>query len=170
MNVEHEIELIKARLLLIESRGGASGGAGSTTGGKVATSYDLDGEYGDPIVKKDPKRWTGESFAGCKMSECPPDYLEEVASLFDWMADRDDEQGKTWTSKKPGATPKPASTFKRKDASLARGWALRKRVSASRYGVSGTGNSAKHALPPHDADGVVGDGEFEEDSADQIPF
>lgn len=91
----------------------------------IASDRDLDGPYGDPIIKKDPKRWTGPSFAGCHMSECSAEYLEEFASLSDWMGDQDDAQGKTWTSKKDGAKPIPASTFKRKDAALARGWAAR---------------------------------------------
>jgi hypothetical protein len=35
----------------------------------------------DGQIYKDPKEkyWTGESYAGCKFSECPPDYLRAFA-------------------------------------------------------------------------------------------
>lgn len=91
--------------------------------GAVADDADLDSQWGDPVIKKDPPRWKGNSYAGSKMSECPADYLEAVARLFDWMASKDDEQGKTWTNKKGEEVP--ASSFKKKDAARARGWAQR---------------------------------------------
>lgn len=92
----------------------ASGGKG----GQVAGDRELDSEYGDPTVRKDPKRWQGSSFVGCHYSECSPEYLDELANLLDWMGDKDEEDGKLYKGK-------PTATFKRKDAARARGWAAR---------------------------------------------
>jgi len=92
-------------------------------GGAVAGDRELDSDYGDPAVRKDPKRWNVDvngSYAGCNFSECPPDYLDCLADLFDWMGDKDDEDKKEYKGK-------PASIYKRKDAARARGWARRKR-------------------------------------------
>lgn len=120
---------LEARVAALEAGGAkpASSAPGKSGGGLVADDRELDSQYGDPLVKKDPTRWTGPSYAGCKMSECPAEYLMVLADLYDWMGDQDDAQGKTWTSKKPGAKPQPASSFKRKDAARARGWANRNR-------------------------------------------
>lgn len=133
--VWQELGAIKARLDAVEKRpaapAGGNGGAGAPSGsGAVASDYDLDSEYGDPAVRKNPSRWTGADYAGCKMSECPAEYLDAVASLFDWMADKDDEAGRngeTYLSKKTGQPVAKSGAFKRKDAARARGWAKRKR-------------------------------------------
>lgn len=133
-----ELGAIKARLDAVEKRpaapaGGSGGASAPSGGGAVASDYGLDSEWGNPIVGKDPKRWIengGDSFAGCKMSECPAEYLDAVANLFDWMADKDDEAGRNgetyFNKKKQTLVPKDGA-FKRKDASRARGWAKRKR-------------------------------------------
>ncbi len=95
-------------------------------GGDVASDGDLDNEYGDPTVRKDPGKWTGESFAGCRYSDCPPEYLDMLASLLDWMAGKSDEDGKAG---KTNAKGYPISgKFQRLDAARARGWARRKRA------------------------------------------
>ena len=134
-----ELGAIKARLDAVEKRpaapAGGGGGASAPSGvGAVASDYDLDSDWGNPIVGKDPKRWIengGDSFAGCKMSECPAEYLDAVANLFDWMADKDDEAGRngeTYFNKKKQALVPKDGAFKRKDASRARGWAKRARA------------------------------------------
>jgi hypothetical protein len=105
------------------SKAAAPSSATSTAGGAVATDRELDSEHGDPSVRKDPKRWNVDvngSYAGCNFSECPPEYLEVLADLFDWMGDKDDEDGKMYKGK-------PSSLYKRLDAKRARGWARRKR-------------------------------------------
>lgn len=93
----------------------------SSKGGQIASDRELDSEWGDPAVRKDPKRWEGPSFAGCHFSECPADYLDELAGLFDWMADKDEESG----NMTKGDKPKPTAPYKRRDAARARGWAKR---------------------------------------------
>lgn len=150
---------ILARLVALEARVSEleSGGTKtSSTGKPIADDDELDSERGDVVIKRDPKNWQGESFAGCSMSQCPPKYLRMVASLFDWMAEKDDEQGKTWKNREGKEIP--ASTFKRRDARLARGWAKRneKRLAAGNGLGGGTATTG--------ADDVGTEGEVE------IPF
>lgn len=108
-----------------------------TGGGVVAEARDLDGQYGDPTVKKDPKQWPGESYAGCKFSECPADYLDILADLKDWMADKDEQKGT------PDGTK--YAKYGRLDAARARGWSERKRngwVPPERLAGGGKGGTA----------------------------
>jgi hypothetical protein len=55
---------------------------------KVADDFDLDGQYGNPPVRKDPpaKYWSGESYAGMRFSECPAEYLEALGRYLDSCA------------------------------------------------------------------------------------
>jgi hypothetical protein len=88
----------------------------------VADAADLDGTYGDPVIKaKDPKDWTGGSMSGRRFSECPPAYLDLVASRLEYFADIADREGKVTSS------GKPVGPFNRRDAARARGWAMRLR-------------------------------------------
>jgi hypothetical protein len=82
----------------------------------------LDGPYGNPVIRKDPRDWTGKSYQGYKMSDADPAYLDMLAKLFDWMADQDDKTGKRANN------GQMRSGYSRKDAALARGWALRLRT------------------------------------------
>jgi len=137
MSMEERMAVLESRVALLEgcvNSGGSppvrsNGGPGK----EVASDYDLDSEHGDQVVRKDPKRWVeqgGDSYAGCKMSECPAEYLDAVANLFDWMADRDDEagrKGETYFNKKQNKDVPKDGAFKRKDAARARGWAKRNR-------------------------------------------
>ncbi len=101
----------------------AGGGGGGGGGGAVASDDELDSTYGDPVVRKDPGRWRGESMAGRKFSQCTPEYLEELAGLFDWRGDQDDK------SNAVDAKGNPKSKWSRLDAARARGWARRLRAS-----------------------------------------
>jgi hypothetical protein len=93
-----------------------SGGASAPTanGGGIADDRELDSQFGDPTVKFDPKRWTGPSMKGRRYSECPSDFLTELASFLEWSA----------ANPKAGKDPKYAD-YDRKDAARARGWAQR---------------------------------------------
>lgn len=84
-----------------------------------ADDADLDGPYGNPEIKFDPKRWSGQSFVGCRFSDCPPDYLETLAGYLDWQARVADEKNEMLNN------GKPKSHYKRLDAARARGWARR---------------------------------------------
>jgi hypothetical protein len=110
----------------------------------VATDRDLDGKYGDPVLKFMPRDWTGPSFKGYHLSECPADLLDMVAETFEYFAsqsERDDER----TDK-----GKPVADYKRQDAARARGWA--KRIRDGRH------------TPPAAQEPGAGDSEW--DSAD----
>ena len=88
-----------------------------SSSGNVAPASDLDSKWGDPEVRYDPKRWRGDSYKGRRYSECPADYLLELAGFLDWMAGKDEEEG--------GEDKLKYAGYKRKDAARARGWAAR---------------------------------------------
>ncbi len=85
----------------------------------IASDRDLDGKYGDPILKFNPRDWTGPSFKNRRFSECPADLLDLVAETFDYFAQQADEKHER-TDKGT-----PVSDYKRADAARARGWAKR---------------------------------------------
>jgi hypothetical protein len=87
----------------------------------VADARDLDGKWGDPILRFDPRDWHGPSCKGRKLSECPPDLLDLAAESFEWFASQAEAKNELTDSGKPTAP------FKRKDAARARGWAKRLR-------------------------------------------
>lgn len=80
---------------------------------RVATDAELNGKYGDPEVKFDPRDWAGETYKNKPMSMCPADYLDLLAIVLDRFADGEKD------AKKAG--------YKRDDAAKARGHARRKR-------------------------------------------
>lgn len=101
---------------------------GAAPSGGVASDEELDGQYGDPQVRKDPTRWKGQSYVGCNFSCTAPDYLEALASLFDWKAGKDKE--KAADASKPTEEREKAAKYARyseTDARRARGWAKRLR-------------------------------------------
>lgn len=82
---------------------------------EIAPDSDLDGKYGNPAIRaKDPRDWSGESQLGKPMSECPPEYLDLVASRLDYFAGNETDEKK--------------ARYNRLDASRARGWAKRLRA------------------------------------------
>jgi hypothetical protein len=91
---------------------------------EVATDEELNGRWGNPAVFKDPPRWEGQPYEGVQFSACPPEYLENLASFLEWRAQKEDEQDKR---DKQG---RPRSSWSRKEAKLARGWADRLRRNA----------------------------------------
>jgi hypothetical protein len=112
---------------------------------EVATDDDLDGQYGNPEIRKDPPRWTGESFVGCRFSEASPEYLETLAGFLDWKAresDKKDERVKGGGLK---------SRFIRLDAARARGWAARIRGGTGARSTAHT--SSKEAREQREASG-----------------
>lgn len=85
----------------------------------VASDRDLDGKYGNPQVKFNPRDWTGPSFKGRTLSECPPEFLELLAQTFDYFAEQAEQKNERANN------GKPVADYKRADAARARGWALR---------------------------------------------
>lgn len=103
--------------LLAQSRGPAGPKA-------IASDRDLDGKWGNPELKFNPRDWTGPSHKGRKFSECPPELLDLVAETFDYFARKADENNERTDR------GKPVAEFKRADAARARGWAKRMRTGA----------------------------------------
>lgn len=107
--------------------GGTGGGSAA---GAVATERELLSKWGDPEVRVQKLRdWTGPSFKGKRYSQCPPEFLDQLADLHDYAARKADEKNEK-TDK-----GQPVADFRRRDARLARGWAQRMR-------------DGKHTPPP----------------------
>ena len=108
---------------------------------KVADDRDLDGKWGDPEVKFDPRDWSGDSCKGQHMSECPAPFLDLLAETFDYFAAQAEEKGETTTS------GKPVAPYKRMDAARARGWAKRIRAGYKPAAQPATEGWAQPAMP-----------------------
>lgn len=128
--------------------GGAPAGAGASAsgggGGEIADDGDLDSQYGNPEVRKDPTRWSGPSYVGAKYSDCPPDYLETLAGLLEWQAGKSDEKNEMLNN------GKPRSMYLRKDAARARGWARRNAGKMGGGGRPAAARPAPRPAPPMD--------------------
>jgi hypothetical protein len=84
-----------------------------------ASDAELDGKFGDPVIRKDPPRWQGSSYEGRKYSATTPEYLDALAGFLEWKAAKNEEEGDVARAKFIG--------IDRRDAKLARGWARRLR-------------------------------------------
>jgi hypothetical protein len=93
----------------------------TAAGPRLAADSDLDSQWGDEVVKFDPRDWTGEKCKGRKMSECPAPFLDMLADVFAYYGDKNEADGATTDS---GA---PKAKFDRRSESRARGWARRVR-------------------------------------------
>ena len=78
---------------------------------------DTMGKYDDPIVMRDPPKWSKDSFVGKKYSQCTPVFLKDLAGFLDWAA-LDDKKKNTLTS-----NGKPRYIYRERDAKHARYWA-----------------------------------------------
>lgn len=85
----------------------------------IASDRDLDGQHGNPVVKFNPRDWTGASCKGRRMSECPAPFLDLLAQTFDYFGDQAEQKNERTNS------GKPVADYKRADAARARGWAQR---------------------------------------------
>lgn len=94
---------------------------------QIADDADLDSQWGNPSVFKDPPKWEGPSYAGAKFSDCPPDFLDTLAGFLAWRARKCDEEGKT------AKNGQPQSVYLLRDAARARGWAVRARAKATAH-------------------------------------
>jgi hypothetical protein len=81
----------------------------------VATDADLDGTHGDPIVKFNPRDWTGDEFRQQPFSATTPEFLDLLAKAYD-----------SFYAKKT-AENDPKAKWEALTAARARGWALRLR-------------------------------------------
>jgi len=99
------------------------GHTGAPVAPLVASDRDLDGDYGDPVLRTPPRDWSSANgnFAGKRYSECPPELLDLIAERHDYFADKARD---TDEMTKKG---KPVEPYQRMDAARARGWAKRQR-------------------------------------------
>lgn len=109
----------RALLAIADALDGGKSASGSvaSVAGATASDADLDGQYGDPIVKFPSKRWEGEDFSEQRFSACSAEFLLSHASFLDWKADRDEASGDEAKLRK--------ANYMRRDAVRARGWARR---------------------------------------------
>lgn len=115
----------------------------------VAAASDLDGKYGNPVIKaRDPRDWTGESMVGRLMSDCPAEYLDMVAERAEFFAGKNDE------AQALANNGQPKSKYDRLDAARARGWAARIRSGWKSDDTTSTATPTIHALAVEDDDGV----------------
>lgn len=124
LTVLKSIDLSLRKLVVIAERKAEERvkAAQNTPGSAVANDADLDGPYGDPPVKFDPRDWTGDSCKGLTFSACPAEFLDMLAETFDYFAQKAEEKNEMTTG------GKPVAPYKRKDAARARGWARRIRA------------------------------------------
>jgi len=159
--IEERLAVLEHRVATLETvRAAAPAARPASAPGAVATDYDLDGKYGDEEIRRDPPRWEGaEKNAGKKMSDCSAEYLDELASFFDWQADKDEEKGGTYTAA-DGTVKQAKPEYKRKSAARARGWAARKRSGwkpkTNGGGLAGAAVAVRE--PGDDSDAIAADG------------
>jgi hypothetical protein len=161
--IRRELAEIKALLLGGSGAAAARGGSGAGRGGAVADDRDLDSDYGNFSIKRDPPRWDGQSYVGYKLSETEPAYLDVLASFKDWQADKDEQQDKR------DAKGRPTAPMNRKDAARARGWATRLRNGWA-AGGGGGGHANGHGAPSGGGYEQHANGFSGGDADDGIPF
>lgn len=111
----------------------------------TANDRDLDGKYGDPEVRFEPRDWTGDRCKGRRFSECPAPFLDLLAETLDYFAEQSEAKNELT------AKGKPAAPFKRADAARARGWA--KRVREGRVPVAAGARTTDDEFAGRDDDG-----------------
>jgi hypothetical protein len=128
MSTEEKLDAILGMLVRIERKLGA-GRAPAEAGPTVAPEAELDSRYGDEEIRKDPKRWSGDSYAGKRMSETEPEYLDCLAEFSEWAAEMSEAkaQEKAQTEPVAAAKERTSSRYRRATARRARGWAARLR-------------------------------------------
>jgi len=124
---------IRALRLLTEAR----------IAGPMVADHEADERVGgNPVVRFDPKSWSGPSFKGKKYADAPAEYLDLLASALTQMAAKAAEAGETYKGK-------PSAPYRYKDAARARRWAYRKRTGwvAPPKEAFGGGASAEEQKP-----------------------
>jgi hypothetical protein len=107
----------------------------------VAPDADLDSEWGNPEIRKDPPRWHGQSYAGRRYSQTEPAYLDCLAGFLRWKAGKDDEMATSAAAPEERTKCAKYAGYARKDAARAQGWAERLRRNL-RTGAAPEGDAA----------------------------
>jgi len=146
-----------------EGQQGYSAPQPSTSGGYqnglAADASEIRSQYADRAVRKDPKRWAGESMIGRTYSQCSPEFLGIAAEAEEFFANKD------------AASPEPRKTNKggfwyelnRKEARIMRRFAIEIREGRIKQGTPSPASSGDD--PGYDAGG-----DFEATGGDELPF
>ena len=129
--LDAKVERVLRGLALLVNHLGAVKPATQAVVSSVATDAELDAADGDPEIRRDPspKKWSGALHKGEHMSACEPDYLDALAAFLSWCAESDREQAAALPADEAAKKRKYAK-YADREASLARGWAARKRKQA----------------------------------------
>jgi hypothetical protein len=129
MTSEQKLDAILEMLLRIARKLDTWSAAPDPVAPGVASEAELDSKAGDEEIRKDPKRWTGETYAGKRMSETTPDYLDEVASFADYCAAMSEAKARDAKDGAVAAVKERMNAgYRRATARRARGWAARLRA------------------------------------------
>jgi len=104
---------------------------------EVASERDLDSQYGDELVRFNPRDWTGEPLKGRFMSECTPDFLDLLAAGHDYFCQKN-------------ATDEKKAGYERRSAARARGWAKRMRAGWKSARAEAPESERAEVKPPRD--------------------
>ncbi len=119
-------QILRGLALLVRHLGASPQSHAAPSAPRAVTDADLDGQYGDPEVKKNPPRWKGESFVGETLSRCSPDFLDCFADFKEYCSVNDRAAADSLDGDEKAKKLKYAG-YAEKDAALARGWAIRLR-------------------------------------------
>jgi hypothetical protein len=157
-----EIRVLKALASGLLNGAGATSGATSTGAVAPATDAELDSSRGDPVIRRDPKRWAGPSYVGARYSRCPSEYLICHAESLEFFANRDAKK----PDPKKAANGTPYYEYDRLDAARARGWARRNQRKTfdppAPHAPEDEDQSQSSYVPNGEQDGAPAD--------DEIPF
>lgn len=149
------------------SNGAAPAPRAATGGGDgaIADDSDLDGEWGNPTIKYDPREryWSGPSFVGYHYSETAPDYLDAMAKYLEAVA--------YMSAKDADEKSQKRAKYSAKDAARARGWAARLRVRGEPNAMPAPAQGGGYLKRPGEEAAVLPEGaDFGPAGADGIPF
>lgn len=119
MSTERVLELLESINASLKVLVGAAKARQASAPKPIASDRDLDGKFGDPVLKFTPRDWTGASYKNRRFSECPPALLDMIAESCDYFAKVAEEKKERTNS------GKPVAPYKLADAARARGWAKR---------------------------------------------
>ena len=132
-----EIRILKA---LAAGIIGASPVAAQHAGEVVPLAdHQLENDWANKIVSKDPRRWTGESMVGRRYSDCSAEWHDSMAGLCEFKA----QKGREETPVRLKNNGRPWHESDAFEAKLCRAWA--RRIRATRGGAAAATDAAEPA-------------------------
>lgn len=90
---------------------------------------DLSSEFNNMRVHRCPPKWIdsgGPDYTGSRLSETTPEFCDALSSFLSWRAGKEEQEAKTYLSKKTGEQL-PVAPLTRRDAARAKAWGKRLR-------------------------------------------